>query len=219
MSMISLIRDRVRKFGLAPKVSAFDRESHMPKLRALFASLAVVALATVALAQDKPYPPAASVLQPQAYVSLQPVPRGHAFEIAVVAKISPGFHINAHEPSEDYLIPTKIQAELPPGISLVETTYPRGVMRAFRFSKTPLRVYEGSFTVKMKLRTESAAPLGSKKIGLTIGYQACNQDACLPPTKIPATAELEIAEADTPARPANTGIFSTAPTVKFPSQH
>jgi thiol:disulfide interchange protein DsbD len=214
-----LFQDGARNFSLSPKAFASEHENRRPTTRALFASLALVALATVARAQDKPYPPAATVLQPQAYVSLQPVPRGHAFEIAVVAKISPGFHINAHEPSEDYLIPTKIQAELPPGISLVETTYPRGVMRAFRFSKTPLRVYEGSFTVKMKLRTESAAPLGSKKIGLTIGYQACNQDACLPPTKIPATAELEIAEADTPARPANTGIFSTTPTVKFPSQH
>ena len=151
------------------------------------------------------------MLQPQAYVSIQPVPRGHAFEIAVVAKISPGFHINAHEPSEEYLIPTKIMADLPPGIALVETTYPRGVMRAFRFSKTPLRVYEGSFTVKMKLRAQSAAPLGPKKIGLTIGYQACNQDACLAPTKIPATADLEIADVDTPTRPANPSIFSAAP--------
>jgi hypothetical protein len=71
----------------------------------------------------------------------------------------------------------------------------------------------------MKLRAESAAPLGPKKIGLTIGYQACNQDACLPPTKIPVTAELEIAEVDTPTRPANPGIFSTAPAVKSPSQH
>jgi thiol:disulfide interchange protein DsbD len=219
MSMIYLFQSAVRNFVLSSKVSAFDRENHGPSRRALVASFALITLATIGFAQDKPYPPAASVLQPQAYVSLQPVPRGHAFEIAVVAKISPGFHINAHEPSEEYLIPTKIQAELPPGISLVETSYPRGVMRAFRFSKMPLRVYEGSFTVKMKLRTESAAPLGSKKIGLTIGYQACNQDACLPPTKIPATAELEIAEADTPARPANTSIFSTAPTVKFPSQH
>jgi hypothetical protein len=91
-------------------------------------------------------------------------------------------------------------------------------MRAFRFSKTPLRVYEGSFTVKMKLRAEAGAPLGPKKIGLTVGYQACNQDACLPPTKIPTTAELEIAAVDTPAHPANTDIFSATPAVKFPSQ-
>ena len=189
-----------------------------PRLRAFFTSLVFVALAATAPAQDKAYRLAASVLQPQAYVSLQPVPRGRSFEVAVVAKITPGFHVNAHEPSEDYLIPTKITADLPPGIVLVETTYPRGVMRGFRFAKTQLRVYEGSFTVRMKLRAEAGAPLGPQKIGLTVAYQACNQDACLPPTKVPATAELEIAAVDAPAHPANTEIFSPASPMKFPSQ-
>ncbi len=178
------------------------------RLAACFFLLAVSHISIHASAQDKPFPAAASVLQPQAYVSLQPVPRGHAFELAVVAKISPGFHVNAHQPSEDYLIPTKVTAELPSGLFVVETNYPRGVMRAFSFSKTPLRVYEGSFTILMKLRTNGIAPLGPQKINLTVGYQACNQEACLPPTKIPVTAELEIAAADTPAKPAHTDIFS-----------
>ena len=149
----------------------------------------LVALAIFALnasAQDTTFPAASSVLQPQAYVSLQPVPRGRSFEIAVVAKISPG-------------------------VFLVETTYPRGVMRAFRFSKTPLRVYEGAFTVKMKLRANASAPLGPQKIGLTVAYQACNQDACLPPTKILVTAGLEIAAVDADARPAHPEVFSAAP--------
>jgi thioredoxin:protein disulfide reductase len=217
--MIPMFNDFARNLSVSVRGPASTRGLRRQNLRAIFASLGLVALAAIALAQDNPYPQAASVLQPQAYVSIAPVPRGHAFEIAVVAKISPGFHINAHEPSEEYLIPTKIMADLPPGIALVETTYPRGVMRAFRFSKTPLRVYEGSFTVKMKLRAQTAAPLGPKKIGLTIGYQACNQDACLPPTKIPATAQLEIADVDTPVRPVNPSIFSTAPAVKSPSQN
>ncbi len=172
--------------------------------------LALVCFSLNASAQNGDLPAASSVLQPQAYVSLQPVPRGHAFQIAVVAKISPDFHINAHMPSEDYLIPTKITADLSPGIFLVETTYPRGVMRAFRFSKTPLRVYEGSFTVLMKLRTSGSAPIGPQKIALTVGYQACNQDACLPPTKIPVTANLEIAAVDTPTHPIHTEVFSPA---------
>ncbi len=68
----------------------------------------------------------------------------------------------------------------------------------------------------MKLRASGTAPLGQQKIGLTVGYQACNQDACLPPTKVPVTAELEIAAVDTPAHPANADIFSPAPAVKFP---
>jgi len=183
-------------------------------LPAVFVALAFVALTLKAPAQESAFPAAASVLQPQAYVSLQPVPRGRAFQVAVVAKISPGFHINAHMPSEDYLIPTKITAELPAGLFLVETTYPRGVMRAFRFSKTPLRVYEGSFTVMMKLRANGSAPLGPQKIALTVGYQACNQDACLPPTKIPVAADLEIAAVDAPAKAAHAEIFSAAPAGK-----
>jgi thiol:disulfide interchange protein DsbD len=216
--MVSLVQDVARNPALSVNLPASDGANHKPGLGAFLASLALVAIVATALAQDKPYAPAASVLQPQAYVSLQPVPRGRSFEIAVVAKISPGFHINAHEPSEDYLIPTKVLADLPPGIALVETTYPRGVMRAFRFSKTSLRVYESAFTVRMKLRAGTGALLGPKKIGMTVGYQACNQDACLPPTKVPVTAELEIADVDTPAHPANAGIFSPTSSLRFPSQ-
>jgi thioredoxin:protein disulfide reductase len=196
-----------RRAGTTAKTCA-NRSS---RLLALSAFLSLAVLAVTASGQDNAFPPAASVLQPQAYVSLQPVPRGRNFQIAVVAKISPGFHINAHQPSEDYLIPTKVMADLSPGVFLVETTYPRGVMRAFRFSKTPLRVYEGSFTVLMKLRANESAPLGPQKIGLTVGYQACNQDACLPPTKVAVTADLEIAAVDTTPHPTHTDIFTPAP--------
>ena len=172
---------------------------------ALLAFFMLLALSAGAPAQ---VPNAAAVIQPQAFISLQPVPRGRSFELAVVAKIAPGFHVNAHEPSEDYLIATSVAADLPNGIRLVETSYPRGVMRTFHFSKTPLRVYENSFTVRMNLRAEPVAPLGPQKVSLTIAYQACNQDSCLPPVKVPATAQFEVAPADTPAHPANVEIFT-----------
>src|ERR1700693_4163605 len=213
--MKSLLESVLRFSPRRVNVPVRDRGNRAGWMFSRVVFLASAALvASYASAQDSAYPASASVLQPQAYVSLQPVPRGRSFEIAVVAKISPGFHINAHVPSEDYLIPTKILADLSPGVFLVETTYPRGVMRAFRFSKTPLRVYEGSFTVLMKLRANGTAPIGPQKIGLTVGYQACNQDACLPPTKLSLTADVEIAAVDTPARPVHTDIFSSAPSEK-----
>jgi thiol:disulfide interchange protein DsbD len=213
--MKSLLESVLRFSGWRVNVPVGDRGNRASRLLARIVFLALAALVVSnASAQDSAYPAAASVLQPQAYVSLQPVPRGRSFEIAVVAKISPGFHINAHVPSEDYLIPTKILADLSPGVFLVETTYPRGVMRAFRFSKTPLRVYEGSFTMLMKLRSNGSAPIGPQKIGLTVGYQACNQDACLPPTKVAVTADLEIAAVDAPTHPVHADIFSASPAEK-----
>ena len=217
--MISPLKHFMRFPSQRGSVPVKDRGN---RVRCIFSRLVFLGLAILALnasAQDTAFPPATSVLQPQAYVSLQPVPRGRAFQVAVVAKISPGFHINAHVPSEDYLIPTKVTADLSPGVFLVETTYPRGVMRAFRFSKTPLRVYEGSFTVLMKLRANGTATLGPQKIGLTVGYQACNQDACLPPTKLSVTADLEIAVVDTPTHPVHADIFSSAAADKPGAQH
>jgi len=190
--------------------SARNGGKGLPGWPVCFALLALVAFAGIASAQSRAMSRAASVLQPQAYVSLQPVPRGKTFEVAMAAKITPGFHVNAHIPSEEYLIPTKVTAKLPAGIVLVNTAYPPGVMRTLHFSKTALRVYDGTFTVRMKLRADGVAPLGKKTIVLTIAYQACNEDACLPPTTLPATAELEIAAAGTPAHPANSNMFTPA---------
>ncbi len=107
--MKSLLESVLRLSGRRENVPVSDRGNRASRLLARIVFLALAALVVSnATAQDSAYPAAASVLQPQAYVSLQPVPRGRAFQIAVVAKISPGFHINAHVPSEDYLIPTKI---------------------------------------------------------------------------------------------------------------
>src|SRR6266700_2812585 len=99
--------------GRRASVPAKNRGNCASRFIARIVFLALAVLTANASAQDKAFPPAASVLQPQAYVSLQPVPRGRSFEIAVVSKITPGFHVNAHEPSEEYLIPTKVTADLP----------------------------------------------------------------------------------------------------------
>src|SRR5579863_9932021 len=129
--MNSRLKHFPRTSGWRATVPVNNTSIRGKRARYLLAGIAFLTLAALAIttsAQDSAFPAASSVLQPKAYVSLQPVPAGRAFEIAVVAKISPGFHINAHMPSEDYLIPTKITADLPPGVLLVEATYPHGVM-------------------------------------------------------------------------------------------
>lgn len=159
-------------------------------------------------------PRAAGVVEPRAYVSLEPVPRGRAFEVAVVAKIRPGFHINAHEVSQNYLIPTSLETELPPGFRALDTVYPPGVPRKFEFSPEKLSVYEGSATLRVKLQALPDAPLGAHQLALKLRYQACNNEACLPPVKLLVIAEFEIVPAGTPARPAHSAIFRGQPRPK-----
>ncbi len=153
-------------------------------------------------------PRADTVVKPAVYLSLEPVPRGRTFELAVVAQIQEGFHVNANKVLEDYLIPTTLTPELPAGIKLLETKYPDGQQLKFEFSEQPLNVYEGTFTMRLKLAAAKDAPLGALKVPILLRYQACNDVACLPPVKKPLQAEVIIAPAGAKAVPVNQKVFT-----------
>jgi DsbC/DsbD-like thiol-disulfide interchange protein len=153
----------------------------------------------------------ASVVKPRAYASLNPVPRGKEFQVAVVANIVSGYHVNSNKPTDPYLIPTTITADLPKGFRLVDTIYPPGQEKRFPFSPDkPLNVYTGSVTLRLKLVAENDATLGAATIPLTLKYQACNDAACLPPFKLPLKLTVQVANAGAKARPLHTEIFGAA---------
>ena len=207
---------KIKEFQKRSRASlgGFRRRRNRGGRRAPLALLFAVAVAFI-LSSDaragQPPSPGNDVVEPSAYVSLQPVPRSRTFEIAVVGKVARGFHVNAHVPSEAYLIPTKITAELPSGILLVDTSYPPGVMRKFSFADKPLRVYDDSFTVRIKLRAAADASVGPQKVGLTLGYQACTEDTCFPPAKASTTVQFDVVPQGRPAHPANRDVFPAAP--------
>lgn len=153
----------------------------------------------------------ASVVKPRAYVSLQPIPRGKQFEIAVVANIVAGYHVNSHKPTDPYLIPTTITPALPKGFQLVDTIYPPGQEKRFPFSPDkPLNVYSGTVTLRLKLTAQNNAALGPATIPLTLRYQACNDAACLPPVKLPVSAKVDVAAATAKSRSSHPEIFRDA---------
>ena len=110
--------------------------------------LVIVAVAALPSAPQQ-IPSPRDVVAPTAYVSLDPVGRGSQFQIAVIAKIRPGFHINAREKSAEYLIATDLRANAPAGFELGEVSYPKGALHTFTFSKDPLNVYEGTIILRM----------------------------------------------------------------------
>lgn len=156
-------------------------------------------------------PRANTVVKPKAFVSHVPVPRGGAVEVAVVAEILKGYHINSNKPKEDYLIPTTLSAELPASLKLLETNYPKGAMQRFEFSDTALEVYDGTITIRMKLQVAPGTPTGTVKLPLALRYQACNDRACLPPVKLPLAAELQIAEAGAKSVAQHPNVFGKSP--------
>ena len=153
-------------------------------------------------------PAATSVASPKTYVSIAPVPRGSTFEVAVVVTVMQGFHMQAHKPSEDYLIPTVLTAKMPAGFKELGTSYPPGVQQKLSFTDKPLLVYTGHFTVRAKFTAEASAPLGTVKLPFTLQYQACNDSVCLPPVRTPVAATIDVAPAGTKPQRMSPQIFS-----------
>ena len=72
---------------------------------------ALLLLSVAGMAQSQKIPSPRDVVSPAVYVSADPAARGVPFQLAVVFKIRPGFHVNAREKSADYLIATDLRAE------------------------------------------------------------------------------------------------------------
>ena len=101
-------------------------------------------------------------------------------EIVTTLTVDPAWHVNANPSSFDYLIPTSVSFE---GLSATRLVYPSAVRIKPKFAPDGLDVYEGV------TRIVALFPKGALKdaasIRGTLTVQACNDEVCLPPAKIP----------------------------------
>jgi hypothetical protein len=175
-------------------------------MRAKIAIFCIAALALCAVLQGQ-VPSGRDVVKAEIYASLDPAGRGSSFQIAVVMKIRPGFHVNAREKSEDYLIATDLKAALPAGFNGGEVSYPRGKLEKFAFSKIPLNVYQDTVILRLPVTALESAPLGEQHVPLKLRYQACSNELCLPPVTLTLDATLNVAPSASASKPAHGEIF------------
>jgi len=171
------------------------------------AATLLIGMLALSAALPSQVPSGRDVVKPEIFASLDPVGRGSSFQIAVVMKIRPGFHVNAREKSEDYLIATDLKAALPAGFTSGDVSYPKGKLEQFAFSKTPLNVYQDTVILRMPLTALASAPLGEQHIPLKLRYQACSNELCLPPVTLPLDATLNVTAFASAAKPAHSEIF------------
>ena len=153
-------------------------------------------------------PSGKDVVAPQAFVSFDPVARGKSFEVAVVMKIRPGFHVNAREVSAEYLIPTDLRAEVPAGFKPGDIVYPKGTLQTFTFSKNKqLNVYTDSVVIHFPLTALPTAPIGDSHLPLKLHYQACSNEICLPPVTLSLETVIHVTDKPDSVRAAHSDIF------------
>lgn len=129
--------------------------------------------------------PRQSLIKTEAVEYLYPeqvaIPAGKTSPVALHFRIKENLHINSHTPREQYLIPTVFSIPENSGVRLDGATYPEGA--DFTLPADPsekLLVYTGEFTIDAKI----VAKPGDHLVEAKLRYQACDQNACLPPKTI-----------------------------------
>ena len=129
--------------------------------------------------------PHESLIKTQAVEYLFPeqisVPAGKASPVALHFRIKENLHINAHAPREQFLIPTVLSIPESSGVRLASAAYPAGADYTLPADPNEkLLVYTGEFTIDAKI----VATPGDHLVEAKLRYQACDQNACMPPKTI-----------------------------------
>ncbi|MCW8995784.1 MAG: thioredoxin fold domain-containing protein [Psychromonas sp.] len=143
----------------------------------------------------------------QSYQSFDKVYPGTEFKIAVEVQVAEGWHINSHEPYDEYLIPTSLTIVENPKFKLKKVAYPEPHDLKLAFSESPLSVWEGTVYKGALVEVDSNLTLGTYPLVVDLEYQACNDISCQAPTSVTDTLNIEVADKTTPVNSINEKIF------------
>ncbi len=151
------------------------------------------------------------VVKAKGYVSVDAVHPGDMFKVAVALEVSEGYHINAHHPSLEFLIPTSVKLEPPQGISFADETYPAPKHRKFEFSPdAELAVHDGTLFVTAQAQADKTIPQGASIIRALVTIQACNDSQCLAPADLTIEIPINVVAVKQAIKAANAEIFAKA---------
>ena len=142
-------------------------------------------------------------------ISFDKLHPGSRFHVAVIIDVSDEWHINAHVPSEDYLIPTELRFEDESGLKFSEIIYPSPVLKAFSFSDQKLSVYEGRAIIGARASVSEQPPTKELIIRCQLIYQACSHEMCLIPKEVEVNIPVEVTGLEQPIHRINDEVFST----------
>jgi hypothetical protein len=158
----------------------------------------VVLLACALTAQEEAPAPQGRTFVTFVSASNAVVSPGHSAPVQFTFRVEEPYHINSSKPLEQELIPTQLHFSLPGEIAVGKMQYPAGKLMSFPFDpSTKLSVYSGDFVVRGLLIAPTKAATGTYTVHGELKYQACDNNACYPPKKLPFTFNVRIGSGST----------------------
>ena len=146
-------------------------------------------------------------MQVEAYASHRRIHPGESFQVAILATIKQGYHINGHKPMDRFLMPTVVTFDEGEEIVFGPVAYPQPKLKAFSFSTDKVSAYEGKISIFAQAEIGKSVSVENMRVSGAFAYQACNEQSCFMPKSVRFEIPLEIVGADQPAELTNKHIF------------
>jgi hypothetical protein len=162
-------------------------------IRALRATLpAIVFVSIFSFAQDNPAPQA-RVFVDFVSASHVVVAPGKSAPVAFTFHVRDPYHINSSKPLAEELIPTQLHFSLPGEVAVGRIVYPAGKVMSFPFDpNTKLSVYSGNVVIHGIIVAPLSSSTGTFTLHGELKYQACDNNACYPPKKLPFAFDIRV---------------------------
>ncbi len=109
-----------------------------------------------------------------------------------------GVHVNSDQPRDRSLVPFVVTPDVSAGVSVVATTFPPASELQVRATGERLSVFEGEFTVDVRLRLAATLGAGPLRVPVHVRYQACDETRCYFPASETTAWEFTVLS-DAPA--------------------
>ncbi|HET7873653.1 MAG TPA: protein-disulfide reductase DsbD domain-containing protein, partial [Terriglobales bacterium] len=165
----------------------------MKKLNLAYLVLVLFAGLAVAAAQQ-------TDASSRTFVSFEPmstvsVAKGKSTPVVFHFRVKSGYHINSNRPTAEELIPTVMHFSLPGDVVIGRVVYPPGQLTSFPFNPNEkLSVYSGDVLIKARVVAPESAATGKYTIHAELKYQACDNNACYPPKKLPLVFDVSVGQ-------------------------
>ncbi|NOZ56908.1 MAG: protein-disulfide reductase DsbD [Calditrichaeota bacterium] len=147
------------------------------------------------------------LVQVEVKPSLSAVQPGSSMKIAVVLKVREGWHVNAHQTSEDFLLPTVVEFTPVDGVTFSEPVYPKPELQKFSFWEKPIQVYAGKVVIYAEVTVPKDFSADTLVVKGVVHYQGCNDQMCAPPDDVPFKLAVPVVDLSTPVSPVNEDLF------------
>lgn len=123
---------------------------------------------------------------------------GDSIVLAVAADIKQGYHINADarqvKSFEDFRpYPTNVTViAADDGMTIESPRYPKAVPLKVQYAAEPLLSFEGRTVIYLPIKLEETMSPGTLHLKIQFEYQACAENYCLFPQKIPVETTLAV---------------------------